>query len=163
MSEIMKQRILILIAIVSGLPFACNKKDNFNYPAGTVGHSTIVYFPAVSIKGEHLIILNQGETFTEPGVNATLNGQPIQFTTSPQVNTSIPGVYNVTYTASNPQGFTASDWRTVVVVGNDVSANDYSGTYMRYVGGAPFGQTSTWTKTANGVYQVDNPGGAGTG
>jgi hypothetical protein len=65
----------------------------------------------------------------------------------------------VVYTATNPQGFSATDWRTVVVIGNDVAANDFSGTYLR----AATGVTSTWTKTASGVYTVENPGGAGVG
>jgi hypothetical protein len=139
---------------------SCNKDDNdFNYPEGTVGISKIVYFPAVAIKGEHLIILKQGDTYTDPGVTATLNGQPAQFTTSGTVNTAVPGVYNLTYESKNPEGYAASDWRSVVVIGNDVSANDFSGTYLR----AATGVTSTWTKIANGVYQVENPGGAAVG
>lgn len=156
----MKQLSLILIATIAFL--SCNKTD-FDYPEGKVGRSTIVYYPAVSIQGQRLIIVNQGSTFTDPGVTATLNGQQVQYATNGTVNTNTPGVYNLTYSAQNPQGFSASDWRTVVVVGSDVAANDFSGTYMRYSGGAPFGQTSTWTKTGNGVYRVDNPGGAATG
>jgi len=145
--------------LIAGL-VACNKDDNnFNYPEGTVGHSRIVYFPAVAIKGEHLVILKQGDTYTDPGVTATLNGQPAQFTTSGTVNTAVPGVYNLTYESKNPEGYSASDWRSVVVIGNDVSANDFSGTYLR----AATGVTSTWTKIANGVYQVENPGGAAVG
>lgn len=134
------------------------KKDNFNYPPGTVGSSKIVYFPTIAIKGDRLIILNQGTAYTDPGVDATLNGQPAQFTTTGAVTTS-PGVYNLVYTAANAQGFTATDWRTVVVIGSDVSANDFSGTYTR----ASTGVSSTWTKTASGVYTVENPGGAAVG
>ncbi|HWJ92380.1 MAG TPA: immunoglobulin-like domain-containing protein [Flavisolibacter sp.] len=145
--------------LIAGL-ISCNKDDNdFNYPEGTVGHSKIVYFPAVAIKGEHLIILKQGDSYTEPGVTATLNGQTAQFTTTGTVNTAVPGVYNLTYESKNPEGYAASDWRTVVVIGNDVAANDFSGTYLR----AATGVTSTWTKIAPGVYEVDNPGGAGVG
>jgi len=157
----MKTVSFFLAALVTGL-FACNKTD-FDYPEGKVGRSRIVYFPAVSIQGEDLVVLNQGEPYTEAGATATLNGQPIQYTTSDSVNTAVPGVYNLTYSAQNEEGNTASAWRTVVVIGTDVAANDFSGTYMRYVGGAPFGETSTWTKTGTGIYQVENPGGAATG
>src|SRR5947209_5162467 len=149
--------ILAIIVITS-----CNKTD-FNYPEGTVGRSKIIYYPQVTTQGQQLMIINQGSTFTDPGVNATINGQPTQYTTTGSVNTNNAGVYNLTYTAQNPEGYTASSTRTVVVVGNDVASNDFSGTYMRYSGGAPFGQTSTWTKTGNGTYTVDNPGGAATG
>lgn len=146
--------VLIILSILS-----CNKKDNFNYPAGTVGHSSIVYFPAVAIKGNHLIILQQGATFTDPGVTATLNGKAVTAAPSVTVDTNTPGIYNINYTATNPQGYSASDWRTVVVIGNDVAANDFSGTYLR----SATGVTSTWTKTGPGQYIVDNPGGAGVG
>lgn len=137
---------------------SCNKKD-FNYPAGTVGHSSIVYFPAVSIKGDRLIIIQQGGTYTDPGVTATLNGKDVTATPSTTVDPNTPGIYNITYTATNQQGYSASDWRTVVVIGNDVTANDFSGTYLRTATGV----TNTWTKTGTGQYIVDNPGGAGVG
>ena len=124
-----------------------------------MGHSTIIYFPSVVINGQHLIILQQGDTYNDPGVKATLGGSPITATPSTTVNTSVAGVYNINYVAKNQQGYTASDWRTVVVIGSDVSANDFSGTYTR----AATGVTSTWTKTGNGQYIVDNPGGAAVG
>ena len=75
--------------------------------------------------------------------------QPADVTTTGSVNTSVPGVYDLTYTAKNDQGYTASEWRTVVVIGDDVSGNDFSGTYIRT---NPTGVNSTWTKVADGVY-----------
>jgi hypothetical protein len=144
---------------------ACNKKDNFDYPAGTVGSSTIVYFPAIAIKGSRIIAVTQGSTFTDPGATATLNGAAVTYTTTPTVNTATPGIYTLTYTATNTQGYTATDWRMVVVAPTSVasdpvaSKNDFSGTYLR----AATGVTSTWTKLATGVYTVENAGGAATG
>ncbi len=151
-------RLFFLFLIVAGL--SCNKNDDYNYPAGTVGHSRIIFFPSVAIKGDKLIILQPGTAYTDPGVTALLNGATTPTTTSGAVDVTKPGVYVLTYTAKNPEGYTASDTRTVAVIGNDVSTHNYSGTYARYVSNAPNGQTSTWTKTANGVYTVVNPGGA---
>jgi hypothetical protein len=146
-----------LIVLLTTL--SCNKGDNFNYPPGKVGISTIVYFPTVSIIGDHLVIIRQGSTFTDPGVNADLGGKPVTPTITGSVDGTTPGIYGITYSASNPQGFSASDWRTVVVIGSDVSGNDFSGTYLR----ATTGVTSTWTKDSSGVYSVENPGGASVG
>ena len=151
----MKIKYLIAIIFAVSTFAACNK-DDFNYPPDTVGISKIIYFPSVTINGDRLIILKEGDTYTEPGAVATLNGQPTDITTTGSVNTSVPGVYDITYTAKNEQGYTASDWRTVVVIGNDVSNNDFSGTYLR----AATGITSTWTKISDGVYSVENPGGS---
>jgi len=149
----------LFLSLFALAALASCKKDDFNYPEGTVGHSKIVYFPLVTIKGSHLIILNQGQTYTDPGVTATLNNAATTYTTSGTVNTAAGGVYNLTYTATNSQGYSASDWRTVVVIGSNVAANDFSGTYVR----AATGVSSTWTKTATGIYDVENPGGAGVG
>ena len=151
----MKIRSIICSVFLVSILFSCNKTD-FNYPAGMVGSSKIVYFPSVTIKGDRLMIISQGSPFTDPGVDAILNGAPLQYTTSGSVDANTPGIYGLTYTASNPEGFSASDWRTVVVIGNDISANDFSGVYLRPATGI----TSTWTKTGDGIYSVENPGGS---
>lgn len=150
------QNLFFLIAVV-GL-FSCNKEPDFNYPPGTVGSSKIIYFPSVQTIGERTIYLKQDDPYTDEGANAILNGAPIDYTTNITVNTSVPGVYDIEYSATNAEGYTATDWRTVVVIGNDVANNDFSGTYLR-----PGFATSTWTKTGNGIYTVENPGGATTG
>lgn len=149
--------LILLIATIAN--FSCNKGTDFNYPTGKVGISTIVYFPVVSIIGNRLTIIPVGSSYTDPGVTSTLNGQAVTPTITGSVDPTTPGVYVINYTASNPQGYSASDWRTVVVIGNDVAANDFSGTYLR----AATGVTSTWTKDSTGVYTVENPGGAGVG
>ena len=70
-------------------------------------------------------------------------------------------MYELNYSASNPEGFSVSDFRTVVVISSspDIDANDFSGSYNR----AATGVDAVWTKVGRGVYQVDNPGGAGVG
>lgn len=149
---------ILSIAVLFSLFLTSCKKDEIISTDKQVGSSRVIYFPSVQIKGEKLIILSQGQSFTEPGVTATINGQEVQYTTEGSVQTATPGVYNLTYTAKNDEGYTSSDWRTVVVIGNDVALNDFSGTYQR-----PGFAQSVWKKKANGVYTVDNPGGAGVG
>ena len=139
---------------------SCAKEEKIENTDTTVGESKIIFFPTIATKGAKLIILDQGTTYTEAGADAILGGAPTTFTTSGgPVNTAVPGVYNLKYLAANPEGYTAEDFRTVVVIGNDVAAKDLSGTYRR----AATGVNSTWTKTAKGVYTVENPGGAAVG
>lgn len=140
---------------------SCSKTEDIESSATTEGHSTIIFFPSIETKGDKLIILKQGDTFTDEGATAILAGVPATYTTDGTVNTAAGGIYNLRYIASNPQGYTAEDYRTVVVIGNDVAANDFSGTYFRNVSGVLIG--STWTKTAPGIYTVENPGGAAAG
>ena len=146
-----------LISMVTML--SCNKKDDFNYPAGKVGISTIVYFPSIAINGDRLTILTVGQAYTDPGATATLGSTAASYTTTGSVDVNTPGVYVINYTAVNAQGDAVSDWRTVAVIGNDVASNDFSGTYASTSNGV----TSTWTKTGNGIYTVENPGGATVG
>jgi len=155
----MRNKIYYIAIIALCLTVACNKEPDFNYPEGTVGISKIIYYASVVIKGEHLIIIHKGDAYTDPGVTALIKGQPVDVTTTGSVDPTTPGVYNIDYSAKNPEGYVATDFRTVVVIGDDVAANDFSGTYLR----AATGVTSTWNKVANGVYTVDNPGGAGVG
>lgn len=138
---------------------ACGKEPTFDNNDQKVGISRVVYFPSVAIKGDRLIIQNQGVAYTDPGVDAKLNGQNVNVTTTGSVNVNTPGVYNLTYSASSPDGYSASDWRTVVIMSTSaqVTNNDFSGVYQR-----PGFATATWTKTARGIYNVDNPGGAPT-
>jgi Domain of unknown function (DUF5011) len=151
----MKISSIFLSAFIISVLVSCNKTD-FNYPAGTVGGSKIIYFPSVNIKGDKLLIINQGSTFTDPGAVALLNGTSFQFTTTGTVDANTPGIYDLTYSATNPEGYSAADWRTVVVIGNDISSNDFSGVYLRTATGI----TSTWTKIGSGIYSVENPGGS---
>jgi hypothetical protein len=138
---------------------SCAKEEDIMTTETEVGGSKIVYFPEIATKGEHLVILQQGKAYTEQGATAVLNNKPTDFTTSGTVDVTKPGIYNLTYEAKNEQGYSVSDFRTVVVIGNDVDANNFSGTYLR----AATGVTSTWEKTAPGVYTVENPGGAAVG
>jgi hypothetical protein len=142
--------------LVSGI--ACNK-DSIVQNDQKVGISRISYFPVVVTTGSRLVIIQKGGTFTDSGATATVKGVPLDNTASGTVDVNTPGIYMITYTAINSDGFSGTDFRTVVVLDTDISANDFSGTYLR---GAT-GQTSIWTKISDGVYQVDNPGGAGTG
>jgi len=156
----MKKLMIFLLGPMLFL-IACNKEPDFNYPEGTVGSSKIIFYPTIAIKGERLIILDQGTAYTDSGAVAMLNGENVEPVVTGSVDTNTPGVYELNYSASNPEGFSVSDFRTVVVMSNDeqVTANNFSGSYNR----AATGVDAVWTKVGRGVYQVDNPGGAGVG
>lgn len=136
---------------------ACNK-DEINNTDTRVGISRVTSFPVLSLNGARYMAIVQGGTFTDPGITATVGGSTVAYTTTGSVNTAVKGVYNITYTAMNADGFSASLTRTVVVYSTDASAagNDLSGTYLR----AATGASAVWTKIAPGVYTILNPGGA---
>src|SRR5678809_1212203 len=110
------------------------------------------------IRDSRYMTIEQGGSFTDPGIVATEGGATIPYTTEGSVNTGEVGVYDITYRAVNKDGFPASLTRTVIIYSTEASgaANDLSGTYVRSSNGVE----SVWTKIAPGVYTVANPGGA---
>src|SRR5450755_133664 len=119
----------VVLLLIAGI-FSCNKYD-FNYPEGTVAGSTIVFFPTITTNGDLTVYLTAGDPFVDAGATAILNADTVNYTTTGTVDPATPGIYNLTYSVSNAQGFAATSWRTVVVIGKDVAGNDYSGTYTR--------------------------------
>src|SRR5258708_278039 len=103
--------IFFLMLILVGI--SCNKDDNFNYAKDTVGSSKIVYFPVIATNGDKVVAITQNTTYNEAGASATLNDVTAEYTTDGSVDASTPGVYTITYSAKNAQGFSASDWRMV--------------------------------------------------
>jgi hypothetical protein len=151
-----KISLILLIAIIAGA--SCNKSSNFNYPAGTVGISKIVYFPELQLTGDNVVSVVMAATYTDPGATATINGQSVTTTTSGTVNTSQVGLYFLTYSASNPQGYSATAQRLVVVIPSaETPGVDLSGIY------ASSGETNvTINKLAPGVYYTPNCWGDGS-
>jgi hypothetical protein len=158
----MKRNFNIIIALfLSMLVISSCKKDDFTYPAGFVGSSQITYYATLTFKGDQYTLIPQGGTYSEVGITATEAGTPIEYTTEGTVNTAVPGVYPIYYSAINKDGFPSSIIRTVVVYNTDASAtaHDLSGDYVRIPKGTP-PVIATWKKLGPGVYKVVNPGGA---
>ena len=154
----MKRYIKLTTAIVLAIIVTACKKNDFSYPEGYVGSSKITTYATFTVNGDTYMFVPTGGTYTEPGVTAKEGDADLQVTTTGTVNTNAPGVYTLTYSAVNKDGFPASVRRTVVVatIAPDAAAQDLSGNYARTSNGS----VSTWTKIAPGVYTVFNPGGA---
>jgi hypothetical protein len=148
------QLLFLSLIIVLG---ACNKDEIHNTDT-QIGHSRVTFFPQLTLKGEKFIAVAKGDTYTDPGYEASEAGQTIQATVAPAVNTATPGVYSVVYTATNKDGFSSQAYRIVIVYDTDATAaaQDLSGNWARTLNGS----VATFTKLAPGVYKVFNPGGA---
>jgi hypothetical protein len=151
----MKKISILVIAIFSIV--SCNK-DKINNTADKVGISKVTHFPILTVAGDDIIAIENGSTYNEPGVTAKAGDADVPVTTSGTVNTGQDGVYTLTYSAVNPDGFSATATRTVAVytTAADAASHDLSGSYLRPATGV----LCTWTKIAPGVYRVFNPGGA---
>lgn len=143
------------------MTYSSCKKESFNYPEGYVGISKVTVYPIITMKGDKYVAIAKGGAYTDAGATAAAGTATIEVKVTGLPNTATPGVYLITYSAENSDGFSATTTRSVVVYDTkaDALANDFSGNYLR----AATGAISKWTKLAPGAYLVNNPGGAATG
>jgi hypothetical protein len=146
-----------LMLLSSFFLLSCEKEDE------TEHISKVTTYAVVKLKGEEWVALPQGGTYTDAGAEATIGEKPVEITTTytPSApNPDVPGVYVITYTATNEDGFSASVTRKVGVISPATAAMDLSGSYKRNAGAEGI---STVTKLAPGLYQTDNVGGVAEG
>lgn len=106
--------------------------------------STITEYAEFDMSGDKYMFVQEGETFEDPGVAAFAGEDDLEVEVSGAVDANTPGVYVLTYTAINADGFPASTTRYVAVGDKEVASNrDLSGTY------AP---KNIVTKLATGFY-----------
>ncbi|PRY08995.1 uncharacterized protein DUF5011 [Pontibacter ummariensis] len=123
------------------------------------GLSRTTYFPDFTMKGEQYMSLVVGEAYNEAGVTATEEGDEIEVTAAGTVDIHTPGVYDITYTATNKDGFSSKVTRTVAVLSAaEQEGVDISGDYV-YSSGSP---KVTVKKLAPGLYLQPNVWGGST-
>lgn len=116
--KIMK-KIFITLFFISGLLFvSCDNEDTANVSSVT-NYATFRYEP--------VIVIPLGGTYTQD-VAATEDGKELKLIVEGSVNTNKVGVYKMTFSATNSDGFNAFVIQEVVVhdpsiVGTDVSGN----------------------------------------
>lgn len=117
--------------------------------------SEITYYPNFEIIGGEIMNLEIGDVYTEPGVIATTDQGELDVTISGNVDTSKAGVYTLTYSATNNDGFDGSTKRTVVVFDDfaSIAQNDLSGNYSASWGS---GRPVVITKISDGFYKIDD-------
>lgn len=143
----MKKIILSLTCIVALLLVSCDTEST-----GDV--SSITNYAVLEIIGDTEVIINQGDSWVDPGADVTLSGAPFPYETSLVVNTDNPGVYYINYEAVNEEGFTAVATRTVVVIATAPSIYNLAGNWAR-----SNGSPGLCTQVSDRYYTYDNAGG----
>jgi hypothetical protein len=132
--------------------FSC-QKDNFNYKDGYVGESKITNYATFTVKGDTYTSVVKGATYTDAGATAKEGSSDLKVTSVGTVNTNTVGLYTITYSASNSDGFPASATRYVAVIpAAETAGISITGGYNYAAGGT----TATITKLAPGFYQASN-------
>jgi hypothetical protein len=155
----MKKLIHLFYLLIAVLFFACNKTD-FHNTDDKVGISRVTHFPTFNISGNRYMSIVVGSTYTEPGVTATEGSADIPVTTSGTVDVNTVGVYDISYSATNKDGFSSAVTRTIAVIPSaEVAGTDISGKYANV---GSFSYVATVQKLAPGFYISDNIWGGGS-
>lgn len=151
----MKKNIKIIFGAIAILAIALSscQKSIIDTP-NQVGISKVTYYANMVLSGNQYMSVVKGSTFTDPGATATAEGKSLTVTTSGTVDTNTPGLYFITYTAVNADGFPASIKRTVAVLPSAEQAGvDISGKYANV---GSFSYTANIQKLAPGFYFTNN-------
>src|SRR5690606_20874174 len=84
----------------------------------TEGFTEITYYPSLKVKGEPVVIINIGAEYVDAGAEAILNGEDVsdQIVIKSNVDASKGGIYSVSYSISNDDGFVVTGTRAVYVI-----------------------------------------------
>lgn len=140
--------IVMLASVLFGFT-ACESDD-------TEGLTRITYYPTLTVVGGDVIV-PVGGTYTEQGCTAILNGTDItdQVEISSDVNTDEMGIYTVSYSAVNSDGFTASASRTVYVTNPGHVNTLYFGS-TKYGSRSYSGAPVKIEDNGDGTYSIDD-------
>ena len=123
----------------------------------TEGLTGITYYPVIEINGGTQVIY-VGEEYSDPGCTAVMNGEDItdQVTVADNIDNTTIGIYTVSYSAANEQGFSASATRDVYVVAESGISNLYVGQLTAPDGEVMSGGTHMITDNGDGTYTLDD-------
>lgn len=83
--------------------------------------SEVTYYPELTLLGDETVLVEQGTSFDDPGIEAIIQGENVDYKTNGDVDVSAPGIYSLTYSVENEDGFEATLDRTVYVYENNGS------------------------------------------
>lgn len=128
----------------------------FSRCAEDIPDSVLITFPAITLNGEAVIMIDAGDPYIDEGALAFVGETEVGVTVSDPADPTTPGVYITSYQAENDEGFTANAVRTLVVLDPNPSAIDLSGQFARGAGRP----VNTITRLGDRLYMCDNAGGA---
>jgi len=157
----MKKIIYSLFVCLTLFLGSCSDKTSFD-------DSKITYFVTFALSGDQTMLVPVGTAYVDPGVKATEGAKDVTSTMkiAGAVNSNSIGLYPVTYSAVNSDGFQSSAIRTVIVYDPNVTT-DISGKYLLETGSyrltkstgahtAFSGYSVTLTYIAPGIFHVSD-------
>ena len=127
----------------------------------TEGVTRITKYPVLTLNGDQFLSILQGSTYNDlEGATAMIGNEDVSedIRVSGSVDGSKPGVYTISYSITNSDGFSKNINRYVGIISADAAAMDISGSYKRTDGGV-FGTVTVVATEYPGLYINNNPGG----
>lgn len=124
----------------------------------TANVSFVTTYPVIEMEGSEITTSPKGTPFVDPGVTSMIGDDEVPTDVAGSVDPSKPGAYQLVYTATNPDGFSRSVTRQVVVYDPATDAVDLTGTYVRTATGA----IATVEKIGPSTYHIDDAAGYGS-
>lgn len=146
----MKKNIIFLVMLSITTFFSCSDDS-----AEVI--SRVTNYVTFDIQGDKEQVITLGSTFSDAGVIAMEGENDVtdQVTTTGTVDTNTIGLYKIKYSATNVDGFDSSAERYVLVVPENLSSLDVSGTYSGQREGTPLiGEACTISKIKDGVFKA---------
>jgi hypothetical protein len=146
--------LLMLVLLAMG----CKKDPDVHITEEQVGDSKVTFFVDFVMKGGEFEAVVKGKPYTDPGVTATEKGEPVDVKVAGSVNVNEVGIYRLTYSATNKDGFSKSINRYVGVLPEEPDPSvDLSGNYS-----SSTSPGATITKVADGFFHTTNCWGGGS-
>lgn len=123
----------------------------------TEGKTRITYYATIDLLGNLPTVTYLSDPYVEEGCEAVMKGEDVtsQVVITPNVNTNKIGVYSVSYSVTNEDGFPANTTRTVYVVDPSSIANLYLAECI--FGARHFYNTPIFiTDNVDGTYKIDD-------
>lgn len=159
------KKIIMALFITSTFFTACTTVDTDNV-------SSITYFPIITVTGANPYFVPQGTAYVEPGATAKEGSTVIPVTTtavgkyrgSTTLDTNKVDEYQVSYSATNSDGFVGKGSRKVIVYKNGDLVNSIEGLYTCTISRNGVIPSAAYRnikyiyiwKNANGTYQVSD-------
>lgn len=130
----------------------------------TAGMTDITYYAELTLEGETTMYVDKGDAYEEPGYSAVMNGEDVtdQVEVTSNVDTSTSGVYTITYSIVNEDGFYTTSTRTVIVLAPNDPIEGYWDTdensYRDYEGQTAYGDSYEILiiNNGDGTYYVED-------
>ncbi len=129
----MKKIYLNILILLVLLNYGCSNET-------TEGVSDVTNFAIITLEGNAEEFVHQGEPYEEPGANAVEAGSSVTvnttstglFTGGP-LDTDVPDIYSIMYSAVNSDGYSSSNIRSVIVAETGNLTDNISGVYVSTV------------------------------